>query len=106
MPSIDLGVVRFAWDVLQTLVVVCVAFYTWWQGRERASRKALSDLEVRVNEIDRKLDGRPAFSHFDDLRDELAQNNRQLAEVSARLEATTKLLDRLHGFLLDRGAPK
>jgi aminoglycoside phosphotransferase (APT) family kinase protein len=98
--TFDVGIWKLIWDITQALILVAIGFYTWWQTRERVTREAIAEIDRRLHQIDRAIDGRPEFTHFDGLRDQLAENNQRLSEVSARLEATTALLNRLHDYLL------
>jgi phosphoglycerate-specific signal transduction histidine kinase len=124
MDLTDWGAWRLGWDVVQGMAIAGVALYTWWQNRQRVSTKLINAvraacmsrvdvtegrvdrIESRLHQIDRSIDARPEFEHFDDLRRELSDSNQKLGELSARLDATTRLLDRLHEYLLTERGPK
>ena len=117
MIGLEWGAWRFGWDLLQGLALVGVAVYTWWQNRQRVTRKSINDvreyaderfrvIDTTIQEIYRAVDGRPEFGHFDELRRELSENNMRLGELAARLEATSTLLNRLHEYLLSERETK
>tara|TARA_B100000700_G_scaffold243998_1_gene272049 strand:- start:2439 stop:2789 length:351 start_codon:yes stop_codon:yes gene_type:complete len=105
--SINWAAAKVLFDVVQALFIVGVAVYTWWANKHRATSTALSDVHERLDEVDRHvaridqtLDSRPGYSEIDTLRSELAEMNRGMAQISAQMQSTTALLNRLHEYLL------
>lgn len=105
-PPIDWSAVQFLWDIAQTAIMFAIGVYAWWQNRERVTQSAIDAITDRMNGLERAIDRRPEFSHFDEFRDELAKTNGNLSRVGAELEATSKLLNRLHDYLLEHGTPR
>lgn len=107
----DIGVARFGWDVLQTIITAVIAVYVWWTARSAATKQAIDQVDDRVDRVVSRLDRvehtlehQPDYGDLDALRADLAQTNRNLAEVSAQLQGANNLLNRLHDYLLhDRG---
>lgn len=107
MEAMDWSGARFMWSVMQTLITALIGIYVWWTGRTRATTQAIRQVDERVTQmsnhverLEQTLEHRPGFSDLDNLRAEMAQTNRSLAEVSAQLQGTTALLNRLHEYLL------
>ena len=103
----DVHGARLILDVSQTLITVLVAIYVWWTGRSRATTKAIQAVDRRVDDVDRHLkrleqtlENRPAYRDLDQLRSEVVKTNRVLAGITAQLQGTTALLNRLHEYLL------
>ncbi|ATG73667.1 hypothetical protein AN401_07190 [Zobellella denitrificans] len=99
--------IRFAFDVFQALFMTGVAIYVWWTRRTSATAAEINGLKQRITEVDSRaarieqaLEHRPGHGDIDELRGELAQTNRALAELGAQLQGTTALLHRLHEYLL------
>lgn len=107
MEVVDWSAARLGWDVLQTAIMALIGVYVWWTSRTRATTQAIKRVDERVTEItgevrhlEQTLEHRPGYGDLDNLRAEMAQTNRSLAEVSAQLQSTTALLHRLHDYLL------
>lgn len=103
--------IKVLWDVLQGFLVAGVAIYAWWTNKHRATGTAIRDVNHRIDALDRHVTSieqtvgnQPDYGDLDKLRAEMAQTNRGLAEVSAQLQGTSALLNRLHDYLLqERG---
>ncbi len=111
MDIVNVDSARLAWDVAQTVIMAVIGIYVWWTGRTRATTRAIGDVDDRVTKLDhdvrqlsQTVDSRPGHGDVDALRAEITTTNRSLAEVSAQLQGTTALLNRLHEYLLqERG---
>lgn len=107
MNSIDWNAARLLFDLLSALFMGGVAIYVWWTNRTRATGAALRKVHGRLDEVDKHvsrleqtLENRPGYSEIDALRGELAEMNRGMAQISAQMQSTTALLNRLHEYLL------
>lgn len=112
MDAVDVGSARLAWDVLQTVFMAIIGVYLWWVNRTRATTNAITQVDGRVTELAGQVDkleqtvaSRPKHGDVNELRNEIAQTNRQLSKVSAELHATTELLGTVHRFLLNDKGP-
>ncbi len=111
METIDWNAARFYFDVLSAIFMVGVAIYVWWTTRTRANSNALDDVHDRLDEMDRHvttlrqaLDSRPSYTEINALRAELSEINSGMSRISAQMQSTSVLLDRLHDYLLaDKG---
>ncbi|ACL72728.1 conserved hypothetical protein [Thioalkalivibrio sulfidiphilus HL-EbGr7] len=111
MELIDWTGARFFFEVLKNAFLLGVGVYVWWTNRNRATSAAIREVHLRLDEVDRHvsrleqtLDNRPGYGEIDKLRAEMAEMNRGMAQVSAQLQSTTSLLNRLHEYMLqERG---
>lgn len=111
MELIDWAGARFFFEVLKNAFLLGVGVYVWWTNRNRATSTAIREVHLRLDEVDRHvsrleqtLDNRPGYGEIDKLRAEMAEMNRGMAQVSAQLQSTTSLLNRLHEYMLqERG---
>lgn len=113
MEAVDWSAARLFWDVLQTTIMAVIGIYVWWTGRTRATTHAIKRVDERVTAVDQHvkrleqtLENRPGYGDLAKLRTEVAQTNRSLGEVSAQLQSTTALLNRLHDYLLQERREK
>lgn len=107
MENIDWTAARFFFDVAQVAFMCGVALYVWWTNKHRATSTALKAVNSRMDKIDRHItqventvSSRPGYGEIDKLRSEMAEMNRGMAQVSAQLQSTTALLNRLHDYML------
>lgn len=105
--DINWSAVKVIWDVGQALVVVAFSFYVWWSNRNRASESTIHDINRRLDGVDGKIAQmeqtiarQPGHKDLEELRDEMAETNRLLAEINATQRATSNLVNRLHDYLL------
>lgn len=98
---------RFLFEVVKNAFLLTVAIYVWWTTRNRATGAAIGEVHGRIDEVDRHvqrleqtLANRPGYGEIDKLRAEMAEMNRGMAQVSAQLQSTTALLNRLHEYML------
>ncbi|MCE8004237.1 DUF2730 family protein [Billgrantia ethanolica] len=107
MEQIDWTAARFFFDLVQVAFMLLVSVYVWWTNKHRATSSALRAVNTRMDKIDRhitqvenRVSSRPGYGEIDKLRSELAETNRGMAQVSAQLQSTTALLNRLHEYML------
>ncbi|AQU83236.1 MULTISPECIES: DUF2730 family protein [unclassified Halomonas] len=107
MDVINWAAAKLLFDILQALLMCVMAVYIYWLNKHRATGTAISKLNERVDDVDKHLsrleqtlDNRPGYSEIDQLRSEMATMNRGVAELSASMNASNALLNRLHEYLL------
>lgn len=107
MELINWAAAKVLFDVGQALFMGGVAAYVYWSNKHRATGTAIAEVHVRIDEVDRHvsrleqaLANRPGYGEIDKLRAEMAEMNRGMAQVSAQLQSTTALLNRLHEYML------
>lgn len=105
--DINWDAAKVVWDVGQSAVVVAVSAYVWWTGRNRASESTIREINRRLDGVDGKIVAmeqtiarQPGHQDLEELRDEIAQTNRLLAEIGASQRHMSQLVNRLHDYLL------
>lgn len=113
MEGINWSAAKVLFDVGQALFMAGVAAYVWWSNKHRATSSALKAVDTRMDNIDRHItqventvSRRPGYGEIDKLRNEMAEMNRTMAQVSAQLQSTTALLNRLHEYTLQEKGNK
>ena len=56
MTTPDWDAYRFVFDVLQTLFMAALGIYAWWTSRSRATTSAINQVEIRMEELNRRVD--------------------------------------------------
>lgn len=107
MESIDWNAAKVLFDVAQALFMAGVAAYVWWTNKHRATSTAIAEVNSRIDAVDKHvarmeqtLESRPGYGEIEVLRTELAEMNRGMAQISAQMQGTSALLNRLHEYLL------
>ncbi|MBZ9574403.1 DUF2730 family protein [Modicisalibacter sp. MOD 31.J] len=108
---INWNAMKVLFDVLQALFMVLVSVYVWWTNRTRANGRTIQGINKRIDTVEREVgsikqtvDNMPHHGDMDQLRSEIGQLNRGLAEVVAEMKGSNQLLHRLHDYLLtERG---
>ncbi|ASK20687.1 DUF2730 family protein [Vreelandella venusta] len=98
---------KVLFDISQALFMAAVAAYVYWTNKHRATGTAIKQVNERLDDVDKHisrleqtLENRPGYSEIDQLRSEMATMNRGVAELSASMNASNALLNRLHEYLL------
>ncbi len=102
--DIDWGAARLGWEVVKAAILAAVAVYAWWRTRDRVTQDTLEEFRDRIVISEKEIAKRTEFTHLEDLKREVSQTNTQLAQVSAKLEAQTALLGRVHEWLLSHAS--
>ncbi len=102
--DLDWAAARLGWEVTKGLTLAGVALYAWWRTRDRVTHQAIAELRDRIVFAEKEIAQRTGFTHLEDLKREVSQTNTQLAQVSAKLEAQTQLLGRVHEWLLQHAS--
>ncbi|NVF15982.1 MULTISPECIES: DUF2730 family protein [Vreelandella] len=107
MELINWAAAKLFFDIAQAVLMGGVAVYVWWTNRTRATGTAITQVNKRIDEVDKHvssleqtLENRPGYTEIEALRSELAEMNRGMAQISAQMQSTTALLNRLHEYLL------
>lgn len=120
MESINWTAAKFFFDVLQVVFMVLVAVYVWWVNKNRAtdtaiddvraeSKRAVGDIEERVDHMDRRLESiahdlhhRPSSKELRDLWRKLDETNQGLAKAASTNESLSVQLQMIHQHLLEQ----
>lgn len=118
----DYQAMRFWWEVALTVAVCGIYVYQWLLSRDRVTRSAIELAEERtrgfVGNIDHRVDSihdrvtvveqkmlsMPNHQAIAQLHKRLNTTNREMGELSGKLEATNHLLKVLHQDRLDKEA--
>ncbi|SFT73987.1 hypothetical protein [Halomonas saccharevitans] len=107
--SIDWTMARFFFDLVQVAGLVGVSVYAWWVNRTRATGQAIGEINERVDELERRVDGvdhdlrhRPGTKELRDLWRKLDETNQGLAHAASTNEALGKQLSLVHQHLLEQ----
>lgn len=105
--DINWDAAKVVWDVGQTVVLVVFSGYVWWSNRNRASESTINAINRRLDGVDGKIVSmeqtiarQPGHQDLEELRDEIAQTNRLLAEIGASQRHMSQVVNRLHDYLL------
>lgn len=107
--AIDWTAARFFFDVTQVAGLLAVSAYAWWVNRHRATGQAIEDANVRIDDLERRVDGvdhdlrhRPGTKELRDLWRKLEETNQELARATSTNEALAKQLGMIHQHLLEQ----
>jgi len=106
----DWAALKFLLDLGTATGVVGVGVYSWWVGRNHATRSAIdsvgervSCVEDRVACVERDMRHLPTSAHIADLHDRIATLGGDLREIKGALQGLARAVDLINEHLINQG---
>lgn len=113
MTTPDWNAYRFVFDVLQTLFMAALGIYAWWTSRSRATTSAINQVEIRMEELNRRVDKvehdishLPDHDDIGDIHEKVNQVATTMSNVQGELGQMNKTLGLINEYLLNQGGKK
>lgn len=103
--GLDYSSAQFWFDVLQTLVMVFVAIYTYMANRSKVNKKAIEQMGERVNKVEIQIKHLPDHDDIGALHDKINGVNSTVSTISGQLNAVHHTLSLINEHLINGRQP-
>lgn len=96
MPIIDIATMKFAFDVIQTVVMIGISIYVWIVTNHKVNSKKIIELEGKHND---EIDGLRNRLTSMETKIDLMPDKRSMHNIHQRLNEQAKVLHTIEGEL-------
>lgn len=97
----NLEQVTFSFSTVQWLVLAAIGVYSWFVGRLSASAKDVTELRMRVIEMETTLEHMPTSGQMAQLNAQLSKLDAEMDGIQRELNKNNAILDRINSYLLN-----
>ncbi|NVE91557.1 DUF2730 family protein [Vreelandella titanicae] len=113
MEVINWAAAKLFFDILQALILAGVSIYVWWINRTRATGKAITTTNVRIDDVEKRMvnlehqvERLPDHEDIEKLQEQMTKTNLLLAEISAGQKAMANQVNRMDDYLMNHRGTK
>lgn len=99
-------VVRFGWDIAQTLLIAAVGIMNWLNNRQKATAAEMSSHAVRIAKLESRIESLPTQDDLKEISASVSKISGDFREFKGEMHGVSLLLSKIHEFLLSQDKAK
>jgi len=102
-----LGFARLGFSIAAFILAASANIYAWWASRSKARRdevdESLQQISSRLQALERDMYHSPSQQQIQDLHNRVGEVQREIGQMSGKLDGINRLADLMNEHLLNEG---